>query len=100
MPPTSSQLDARTAVRPLCQISLAEQRRMMSLMARDDVHECPYSDFLPVRFSPTRLFLGSEMLGKMNRRGTNDLELVDQVIDRPCTEVCVRGPPILVKARK
>jgi len=73
---------------------------MMSLMARDDVHECSYSDFPPVRFSPTRLFFGGEMLGEMNRRGANDLELVDQVIDRTCTEVCVRGPPILVKARK
>jgi hypothetical protein len=73
---------------------------MMSLVARDDVHECSYRDFLPVRLSPTRLFFCTEMLREVNRCRANDLELVDQIIDRPCTEVGVRGPPILVKARK
>jgi len=94
------QLDARTAFRPLCQISLAEQRRVMALVPRDDIHESSNRDFLPVRFSSARLFFVTEMLGEMNRCRANHLELVDQIIDRPLTEVRVRRPQILVKARK
>ena len=73
---------------------------MVSLVPRDDVHKRAYTDFLPIRLPPACLFLGTEMLGEMNRRGANDLELVDQVIDRTRTNVRVRGPQILVKARK
>src|SRR6185437_12413429 len=71
---------------------------VMPLMPGDDVEQRPYTHFLAARYAASRQHGLVRMPHELDRRGAYDLQLFQQVTERPAPEIAGRHIRVLIEA--